>query len=183
MYTQLNDLVLSIVVIFLVVKVGMLIFMILYVLYLSTLQINSKFEFTNIKCSSLDKKFNDCYLKSVNRCYKYLSAKCNLFQTPITKVNLSLFKRFNGYRPFMFNVTADACRFLKNRNSNSIINYWYRVVENYCNFNHTCPFSDDLIIEQLPVTFVDYQFTEVLPFPTGDYLLETSWIAYDIKTP
>jgi len=28
---------------------------------------------------------------------------------------------------------------------------------------------------------VNFQVTDVLPFPEGDYLIETNWIAYDIK--
>jgi len=52
-----------------------------------------------------------------------------------------MFKRFNGYRPFMYNVTVDACRFLKNRKSSPVINFWLNVIENYTNFNHHCPFN------------------------------------------
>jgi len=48
-------------------------------------------EFTNVKCTSWDKKFDDfeyCHLKSVNRSFKYLSLKVNLFKVPITKVKV-----------------------------------------------------------------------------------------------
>jgi len=110
-----------------------------------------------------------------------------------------MFKRFNGYRPFMYNVTVDACRFLKNRKSSPVINFWLNVIENYTNFNHLCPFNvsifsdkylpitsifyfkHDISLEKLPVETVNFQVTDVLPFPEGDYLIETNWIAYDIK--
>lgn len=42
-------------------------------------------------CNSLDKQFSDfeyCYIKWVNRSYKYVSIKAKLFKTPITKVKV-----------------------------------------------------------------------------------------------
>uniref|UniRef100_A0A1I8Q9H7 Uncharacterized protein n=1 Tax=Stomoxys calcitrans TaxID=35570 RepID=A0A1I8Q9H7_STOCA len=38
----------------------------------------------------------------------------NLNLTSPQQANLSLFKRANGYRPFLYNVTLDACDFMKN---------------------------------------------------------------------
>ncbi|XP_070142634.1 uncharacterized protein [Drosophila kikkawai] len=148
-------------------------------------KISSKFEFTNVECISLDKTFDDfeyCFLKSVNRTYKYLSLKVNLFKTPITKVkvNVALFKRLNGYRPFMYNITVDACRFLKNTNSNPLAMYFWEFFKPYSNMNHTCPFDHDLILDKLAVSFVNNRVTTVLPFPEGAYMLETHWMAYDI---
>ncbi|XP_034663915.1 uncharacterized protein LOC117898546 [Drosophila subobscura] len=152
----------------------------------SLLWISSKFEFTNIKCTSLDTNFADfeyCFLKSVNRTYKYMSLKVNLFKTPITKikVNGALFKRFSGYRPFMYNVTIDACRFLKDTASNPVAGYLFNFFKKVSNMNHTCPYDHDLLFERLSIDFVNQQVTKVLPFPEGDYLLETNWFAYDIN--
>ncbi|KAH8382472.1 hypothetical protein KR009_003729, partial [Drosophila setifemur] len=143
-----------------------------------------KFEFTNIKCTSLDKEFSDfdyCHIKSVNRSYKYISLKCKLFKTPITKIkiNFGLYKRFNGYRPFMYNLTLDACRFLQNPDKNTIFSWFYPFLEDYSNMNHTCPFNHDLILDKLPGEFVNLR-RNYLPFPEGDYLLESIWFAYDI---
>ncbi|XP_020811060.1 uncharacterized protein LOC110186287 [Drosophila serrata] len=134
----------------------------------------SKVEFTNIKCNSLDTDFANfeyCFLKSVNRHYKYLSLK----------VNIELQKRYSVYRTFLYNVTVDACRFLKNPQSNPIGIYLYGFFRDYSNMNHTCPFNHDLIVDKLPVNFTNRHVTEVLPFPTGDYLFRSNWIAYDIN--
>ncbi|XP_044251567.1 uncharacterized protein [Drosophila takahashii] len=159
----------------------------LFAILISAVKIYSKFEFTNIKCNSVDKEFSDfeyCYIKSVNRSYKYLSIKANLFKTPITKINGVIFKRFNGYngyRPFMFNVTLDACRFLNNTKSNPIASYFFDFIIPFTNMYHNCPFDHDLIIDKVPIDFVNHRVTKVLPVPEGDYLYETNWIAYDIK--
>nr|NP_001027165.1 uncharacterized protein Dmel_CG33654 [Drosophila melanogaster]AAZ52522.1 uncharacterized protein Dmel_CG33654 [Drosophila melanogaster] len=134
---------------------------------------SSKFEFTNLQCTSFDKSFDDfeyCYIRSANRSYKYLTLKVNLFKTP----------RFNGYRPFMFNITLDACRFLKNTDSKPIAKYFYEFFNSYSNLNHSCPFNHDLIVDKIPIDFVNHRVTNILPFPEGDYLLETHWIAYEI---
>ncbi|SPP80843.1 Hypothetical predicted protein [Drosophila guanche] len=117
----------------------------------SIAEISSKYEFTSIKCTSLDTNFADfeyCYLKSVNRTYKYMSAKVNLFKTPITKI-----KRFSGYRPFMYNVTVDACRFLKDTPTNPDAGY--------SNMNNSCPYDHDLLFERISIDFVNQQVTKV----------------------
>jgi len=47
---------------------------------------NHRMEFTNVKCTTLDKEFSDfeyCYLKAANRTYKYLSLKVRLYKVPI----------------------------------------------------------------------------------------------------
>ncbi|XP_017057385.1 uncharacterized protein LOC108098764 [Drosophila ficusphila] len=150
------------------------------------LKISSKFEFANVKCTSLDKEFDEfeyCYIKSVNRSYKYVSLKVNLLQTPIRKVKLQvgLYKKFSGYRPFMYNVTVDLCRFFKNPKSNPFIDYFFSFLRPYSNINHTCPYDNDLMIDKLPIGFVQHQTSIVLPFPEGEYFVESRWIAYDIQ--
>ncbi|KPU72867.1 uncharacterized protein Dana_GF23296 [Drosophila ananassae] len=156
--------------------------MVLLWLLFAVSKVSCKFEFTNIKCTSLDEKFAGveyCYLKSVNRSYKYLSLKVNLFKTPITKIkiNAALYKRFNGYRPFMYNITVD---FLKNPSSNAAMNYLFGFFRNFSNINHTCPYDHDIIVDKLDINAANLQVTKVLPVPEGDYLVETHWIAYDI---
>ncbi|EDW96683.2 uncharacterized protein Dyak_GE24759 [Drosophila yakuba] len=148
-------------------------------------EISCKFEFTNLQCTSLDKTFADfefCYLRSVNRSYKYITLKVNLFKTPVTKVKFNgiLYKRFSGYRPFMFNITLDACRFLRNPESNPVGKYFFEFFNSHSNLNHSCPYDHDLFLDKVPIDFVNHRVTKVLPFPEGDYLLETHWIAYEI---
>ncbi|XP_032305331.1 uncharacterized protein LOC26515012, partial [Drosophila ananassae] len=145
----------------------------------------SKFEFTNLNCETLNKSYADfeyCYLKSINRTYKYLSIKVNLLKKPIRKVKVraALFKRFNGWRPFMFDMTVDACNFLKNTKSNLAAKYFLDFFKPFSNMNHSCPFDHDLIVDKMNIAHINHQFTNVLPFPEGDYFLETHWIAYDI---
>nr|XP_036675508.1 uncharacterized protein LOC118878125 isoform X1 [Drosophila suzukii] len=145
----------------------------------------SKFEYTNIICTSLDTNFSTfdyCYIKPINRTYKYISFKAKLLKTPVTKIKLNFawFKRVNGYRPFLYNITVDSCRFLKNPSSQPIAEFFYELFRSHSNMNHTCPYDHDIIVDKLSATFLNHKLTKVLPVPEGQYLMETHWYAYDI---
>ncbi|XP_022230246.1 uncharacterized protein LOC111079382 [Drosophila obscura] len=143
--------------------------------------ITSRVEFTNIKCNCLDERYcriEDCYLKSINRSYKYMSVKVNVWKPPITKlwVNFALYKRSSGYKPFLYNITLDACKFVKNPKSNPVAAYFYAFITDYSNLNHSCPINDNvLILDKMSIDFVNHRITALLPFPEGDYLLESHW--------
>ncbi|XP_016982172.1 uncharacterized protein LOC108046794 [Drosophila rhopaloa] len=156
---------------------------ILIICFLS--EIVSRVEFTNIKCISHDLEFAEveyCYLKSVNRSYKYASMKTKLYKTPINDatVNLAVFKRMSGYKPFLYNVTVDGCKFLKHKKSYPVANYLYSLFGSHSNMNHSCPYDHDIIVDKLTTDFLNSQVTKVLPFPEGDYLLKTKWFVYGI---
>ncbi|XP_041449108.1 uncharacterized protein LOC111076998 [Drosophila obscura] len=143
-------------------------------------------EFTNIKCNSTDLDFSDfeyCYLKSVNRSYKYASLKVKLFQIPITKVSMrfGLYKRFSGYRPFLYNFTVDCCKFKKNKKSLPIVRFFHDIINEYSNMNHSCPYNHDIVLEKLTIAHVNDRFVNVLQFPEGDYMFEMHWLVYDIN--
>ncbi|XP_065722278.2 uncharacterized protein [Drosophila suzukii] len=143
-------------------------------------------EFTNVKCTSWDKKFDDfeyCHLKSVNRSFKYLSLKVNLFKVPITKVkvNFALLKRYSGYKPFLYNITVDACKLLKHPKANPIFGFFHGLFKEHSNMNHSCPYDHDLVVEKLPTSFMNQKITGALNFPHGDYLFHSDWLAYGIN--
>nr|XP_036668607.1 uncharacterized protein LOC108013366 isoform X2 [Drosophila suzukii] len=143
-------------------------------------------EFTNIKCTSADVKFVNyevCRLKSVNRTYKYVSVKSRLFKLPITNatINISVFKRLNGYKPFLYNVSVDACRFLQVQKSNSVVKYLFNLFLTHSNVkNPNCPFNAYVTVDKLTTNFLNNQFTNVLPVPEGDYLFVFKWFSENI---
>ncbi|EDV56226.1 uncharacterized protein LOC6546610 [Drosophila erecta] len=148
--------------------------------------VHSLVEFTNFECELLDRSFcgvEYCRIKSVNRTYKYLSLKVNLFKTPVTdvKVNTAFYQRLNGYKPFLYNVTVDACKFLKNQNSNPIFKFVYGVFKDASNLNHSCPYDHDLLVEKLTTETYNHYVTKVLPVPEGKYMVKMNWIAYNIS--
>ncbi|XP_070139941.1 uncharacterized protein [Drosophila kikkawai] len=141
---------------------------------------HSTFEFTNIKCNSLDTSFATfeyCLLKSVNRTYKYGSLKVKLLKVPVDKVklNLALYKRLNGYKPFLYNVTFDVCKFIQNRNSNRVAAFIFNLFQPYSNINHSCPCNHDVVVDKVPTSHMNEQLTKILPFPPGDYGFYSIW--------
>ncbi|EDW99173.1 uncharacterized protein Dyak_GE10914 [Drosophila yakuba] len=146
-------------------------------LFYTVMKTNSVFEFTNINCTSIDIKVGEyeyCYLKSINRSYKYVSGKYKLYQKSLAniKVNFRMWKRLNGYKPFLYNITVDICQFLKNQKSKPVIKYIFDSFTEYSNMNHSCPYTGDLIVDKLPVGFMNYRMTDVLPIPEGNYMIE-----------
>ncbi|KAH8324426.1 hypothetical protein KR074_007087, partial [Drosophila pseudoananassae] len=140
-----------------------------------------KWEFTNFVCESLDKnlgEFEYCFIKSVNRSYKYISAKFKLYQRPLTKlkINMALLKRFNGYKPFLYNLSVDLCKFYKNPKSNIVLKFFYESYSLYAKHNRSCPLNNDIILDKFPASAMNHRFTHVLPFPEGDYLFEVKWV-------
>ncbi|XP_044778482.1 uncharacterized protein LOC6734251 [Drosophila simulans] len=149
-------------------------------------KVHSLVEITNFKCESLDRNFSNfeyCRIKSVNRTYKYVSLKVNLFQTPVNqvKVNTALYKRLNGYKPFLYNVTVDGCKFLKNQNSSPVAKYIFGIFKDVSNINHFCPYDHDIFVEKLSAENINFQITKILPFPEGKYMLQMHWFAYEIN--
>ncbi|XP_030371992.1 uncharacterized protein LOC115622235 [Scaptodrosophila lebanonensis] len=150
----------------------------LFYVYQLIFVVQGKLEFTNIKCEVIDKKFcvfQHCFLKSVNRTYKYFSVHVHFLQPPVHSgsVNFVLYKRSNGLRPFLFNYTMDVCKFLDNR-TNPASQYFYSLVKDYTNVNHTCPYDHDV------VNWWNKKLTISMPVPTGRYLLKTLWISKGI---
>ncbi|KAH8401271.1 hypothetical protein KR009_004213, partial [Drosophila setifemur] len=97
------------------------------------------------------------------------------------QVNLGLYKRFSGYKPFLYNVTVDACRFYHNPRSNPVAGYFYDFFKKFSNMNHSCPYDHDLFVDKLTAEWINDRFSRILPFPEGNYLIKMDWIAYKIK--
>uniref|UniRef100_A0A1I8N3C3 Uncharacterized protein n=1 Tax=Musca domestica TaxID=7370 RepID=A0A1I8N3C3_MUSDO len=56
------------------------------------------------------------------------------------KLNLAFYKKASGYRPFLYNITADACAFLANRRRYPVLKVIFDVFLDKSNLNHTCPY-------------------------------------------
>ncbi|KAH8346624.1 hypothetical protein KR084_007125, partial [Drosophila pseudotakahashii] len=151
-------------------------------------QIDSKYEFTNIKCNTKDKTFLEfeyCYIKSVNRSYKYISLKTKIHQLPVSDAtgNLQILRRFRTYMPITMNVTIDVCKYMasKKNSGNPMLRLYEEVSKKYSNFNHKCPYDHDIEIEKLPVQYMNRYFTDILPLPVGDYAFYSSWCIKGIE--
>ncbi|KAH8307586.1 hypothetical protein KR044_003804, partial [Drosophila immigrans] len=144
-------------------------------------QIYARLEFTNIECTGVDEefgRFDYCYLKSINRTYKYASAKY-LLRVPLNNAVLEvpLMKRLNGYKPFLYNFTIEYCSYMRNPSrGNKVTTFFLSIIMPYGNVNHTCPYSGSLIVDKLPISYLNYKLTKILPFPEGDYRITSNVI-------
>ncbi|XP_017071909.1 uncharacterized protein LOC108108372 [Drosophila eugracilis] len=131
------------------------------------------FKLKNIKCTCYEKsycEFKRCELKVLGRGLVGLFVHAQANQVPINSVtcHLTLFKRFNGYKPFLFNMTVDVCYFFKNKKRYPFFDIVYDGIKNFSNVNHTCPFNHDIIVERMVLN--DKMIAKV-PVPSGFYRL------------
>ncbi|KRF98626.1 uncharacterized protein Dwil_GK28319 [Drosophila willistoni] len=94
------------------------------------------------------------------------------------EINLATYKRYNGYKPTLYNFTADACKFMASKTKNPLYNYFYGFIAGYTNMNHTCPYDHDLIVEKVAIGYINHLVVDVLPIPSGDHAVYMTWYAY-----
>ncbi|XP_062134734.1 uncharacterized protein LOC133844665 [Drosophila sulfurigaster albostrigata] len=134
-------------------------------------------RFTNLKCSAVDPSyvaFEKCQLKILGRGVVGLNIRMKLLKPPLSngKVNLSLLRKFSGFRPFMFNVTFDFCNFLaKSTTELSFTKIVMDALATKSNINHSCPFVNDIVVDNFVLS---EEFLKFLPLPTGEYQIQFS---------
>ncbi|XP_022226539.2 uncharacterized protein LOC111076826 [Drosophila obscura] len=133
------------------------------------------FKFTNVVCESYNQSwfvFHNCRLKAVSR-NKVLFNLNGTILHPVNDIYIHgrIFKRANGYKPWLYDVTLDGCQFVRKAN-NPIASIVYRLFKQYSNINHTCPYVGPQIIKDF---YLRHELLGV-PMPTGDYLLSLQWL-------
>ncbi|XP_013106474.1 uncharacterized protein LOC106086371 [Stomoxys calcitrans] len=147
-------------------------------------QAKSSFKFTNIKCLEHDvsfSRFEICRLKVVGRDVVSLNIKVRLYKSPVTNstVNLAFYKKSNGFKPFLYNGTADVCAFFANRQRYPIFKIIFDMFVRNSNLNHTCPYSDVLAVEELVLNEGMFRY---FPLSEAEYLFKAKVYAYnDLK--
>ncbi|KAH8365896.1 hypothetical protein KR093_007002, partial [Drosophila rubida] len=165
--------------------------------------------FTNLKCLSKNKTliaFQQCQIKAVNRTHKYISVHINNFSRnifnfsvsmrSILSMSLFLFFRFvflslmqinikalrfdHGYKPFFFDITFDACKYLKDP-KNAMVNLFFKAVRQASNLNHSCPYNHDIIVDKLWTGNLEDEFLNYLPIPVGEYCIIFSTFAFKME--
>ncbi|XP_017864553.1 PREDICTED: uncharacterized protein LOC108614843 [Drosophila arizonae] len=150
---------------------------ILFFAFIGIISITADLEFNNVICFTYDKQFMEyeyCYLKAVNRSYKYFSLKAVLHKLPIytAKVVFKIAKRDTRNIFEHFNGSINACKFLKDQ-KNPLASLIFSTFAPYSNLNHTCPFTHDIILDKLPIQYVNSVVKNFFPF--GRYLLNLTF--------
>ncbi|XP_054734467.1 uncharacterized protein LOC129241942 [Anastrepha obliqua] len=149
--------------------------------------VRPRVEFSNTECIVTDRSyiyFETCRIKAINRTYKYFSMRAKFPRhEPVHNISMTfaLLRKANGYKPFLYNFTVDACKYIKKRN-NPVIKYFHSWFEKYSTINRTCPYGpQDEIVDKLPISYINHVATEILPLPNGEYVFHTSWFFYQTK--
>ncbi|EDW28016.1 GL27208 [Drosophila persimilis] len=129
------------------------------------------FKFKNFKCKCFEKsycEFAKCELKILGRGIVALNVHLQGKQLPMKRVKVTTFRRFNGYRPSFYNISVDICDFFKHKKRFPFFNLMYDPLRNFSNFNHSCPYNHDIIINRM---VLNDQMLNKLPVPMGFYKL------------
>ncbi|XP_017065708.1 uncharacterized protein LOC108104269 [Drosophila eugracilis] len=150
---------------------------------------------TNVVCESYNSSwfvFHNCRLKAVGRDKVVLNInETILYPVNNAQAHLKMYKRENGFKPWLLDTTVDACRFMR-RQYNPVAKIVYSLFQPFTNINHTCPFvvsyhSFNIEIINNNVKYVFYKGPQILegfylkpellllPFPTGQYMLALRW--------
>nr|NP_995888.1 uncharacterized protein Dmel_CG33453, isoform A [Drosophila melanogaster]AAS64807.1 uncharacterized protein Dmel_CG33453, isoform A [Drosophila melanogaster] len=134
-------------------------------------------KLTNVVCESINKSwavFHYCRLKAYSRNKTSLNINATfLHPTNNVSLRLKMVKRLSGYKPFLFDVTIDACQFLRKRH-NPVIKMFYSFIKDYSTLNHTCPYGLQVVSDYHTAVFP-------VPLPSGDYGVLLDFIFYAKK--
>ncbi|XP_017133546.1 uncharacterized protein LOC108150093 [Drosophila elegans] len=138
--------------------------------------VNGEFQLKNVICESFDTSISDfsrCEMKVVSRGVAAFFMVWKLYKIPIDNVgiNVSLYKKSNGYRPYLFNQTLDFCYYMRNPRAHPLIYMMHNVFLSTSNMNHSCPYNHDLIINNFIYKQNDLKD---LPIPNGDYMIQVN---------
>ncbi|KAH8388310.1 hypothetical protein KR093_003450 [Drosophila rubida] len=134
---------------------------------------------TNVVCKSHNESwvtFDTCRLHALQRNKTILNIFVNfLHSTNNISMRMQVQKKANGYKPWIFDTTFDACKFMKDK-SNKAVNVVYDLFKEFSSINHRCPYEGKQYLKGFYPVFEKLR----LPIPTGDYLLLMSWKFYNI---
>ncbi|XP_062136152.1 uncharacterized protein LOC133845661 [Drosophila sulfurigaster albostrigata] len=85
---------------------------------------------------------------------------------------VQIFKRANGFKPWLFKYTINFCEYLQKKN-HQLFSIIFNLFKEYTNLaTKTCPLVGNITVLGLNPNFDQLK----LPLPTGVYLMATSWI-------
>lgn len=100
---------------------------------------------TNLVCESRNKSwvtFETCRLRALQR-NKTTATIFATFLHPANSISLRMQvqKKFNGYKPWVIDVTLDACKFMRSPKTNKVAKMIWDLFKNFSTVNHTCPYA------------------------------------------
>ncbi|XP_017026931.1 uncharacterized protein [Drosophila kikkawai] len=135
-------------------------------------------KFKSLFCTCYDPDFGEfplCRIKAINR-YRN-SIGITFLQKQRTEggtVRLELFNRANGWRPFLYNISANICDVL-DKNNNIIMAIGLAYLRPYLGPSAGCPFKANDTFKCVDLEFEFDHFRTRFPIETGEYALKLSF--------
>ncbi|XP_039954149.1 uncharacterized protein LOC120770613 [Bactrocera tryoni] len=144
--------------------------------------VSPEVRFNEIICNSTDPQiyFEKCYISKVNKSTTTLTMHQKLLQPIYTAYcNISVIQLSNSLNRVWYKFTnIDACGFFKKRR-NPVLRILFSTFQEFSNINHTCPYKDYLIFNDLAI---DDRKLAPIPAMPGDYVVQTDWRLNGINT-
>ncbi|XP_017040233.1 uncharacterized protein LOC108087404 [Drosophila ficusphila] len=132
------------------------------------------FRFSNFQCKSYNESwvvFNYYRLKAVSRDKVLLNMNGTvMYPAYDIQLHVKVYKKANGFKPWLLESTIDVCRYLKRR-YDPFISILYKFLKEFSNLNHTCPYVGHQVVKD----FYPKPELLILPIPSGEYLLTGRW--------
>lgn len=106
-----------------------------------------KVKMTNTVCESYNKTivvFTECRLKAISRNKTTLTVLVNLTRIYDMKIRFQLFKKENGYKPWLMDYRTDLCKLMLKIN-HPVAKLLLDLLKDTLSFNHPCPFEVGII--------------------------------------
>ncbi|XP_037930429.1 uncharacterized protein LOC119665212, partial [Teleopsis dalmanni] len=129
-----------------------------------------RYKIINLECKT-NAKFvinTDCRLKAVNRETSLVNMSCDVVGVVGNiSVHIQVWQKNskNIYRPFLINITENACDILDKRKSHIYTTIALNILKEFSNINHTSPYRGHVFIKN---AYMDQRLIPVSP-PTGLY--------------
>ncbi|XP_037944188.1 uncharacterized protein LOC119676994 [Teleopsis dalmanni] len=120
---------------------------------------------------------NTIFVDSI-KCNEYNKSLGYFAYCDLKPAHFTMWKKANGYKPFVINITLDACKYLDGKR-NPTADVFYDIWKSYTNINHSCPYTSDMIVEKVPL----YGFKAPSAFPEGNYRVDFDIEAYGSPQP
>ncbi|KAH8371161.1 hypothetical protein KR093_006340, partial [Drosophila rubida] len=132
------------------------------------------FKMTNAVCVSYNESWvviHECRIRAVSRNKTIFNFNGTILH-PAKKVTqgIVLFKKANGYKPWLLNIKIDCCKFMDKPYNPSAVLINNLFLE-FSNIKHSCPYVGPQIVKGF---YLRHEMLR-LPFPTGEYLLAINW--------
>ncbi|KAH8391289.1 hypothetical protein KR215_010560, partial [Drosophila sulfurigaster] len=132
------------------------------------------FKMTNAVCVSYNQSWvtmHECRIRAISRNKTTFNFNATILHPAysITQ-DIQIFKKANGYKPWLVKLKIDACKFI-NKPYHPAALLINNLFLEFSNINHSCPYVGPQLIKGF---YLRHELLR-LPLPTGDYLLAINW--------